>query len=112
MQHPATWNFAPADNNRLAELLTLVGCSDVIAPVDGVMFGRRAGELICRKKAVGPAAAEKYCLRALQCFETAAQSRRPYAKDVLTELAREFLAGCSPGRRPAIRPGWLRTRVC
>jgi hypothetical protein len=63
----------------------------VIAPVDAEAFGKRAGELICRKKpdAFTPKPG-KYRLRALQCLETAAQTRDPYAKDVLTELAQEF----------------------
>jgi hypothetical protein len=94
MQQTATWNFAPADRNRLADLMKSFGCADVVAPVNAAEFGRRACELICRKKAesVTPAAAAgKYRLRALQCFETAAQSPDPYAKDVLTKLAREFM---------------------
>jgi hypothetical protein len=94
MQQTATWNFAPADK-RLADLMKSFGCVDVVAPVDAAEFGRRACELICRKKAesVTPAAAAagKYRLRALLCFETAAQSRDPYANDVLTKLAREFM---------------------
>jgi recombinational DNA repair protein (RecF pathway) len=64
----------------------------VIAPVNPVKFSKKAGEVICRKKAeTGTPTAGKYRLRALQCFETAAQSRDPYAKDMLTELAREFM---------------------
>jgi hypothetical protein len=64
----------------------------VVAPIDDVRFGKKASELNCRNKAepVTPTAG-RYRLRALQCFETAAQSRDPYAKDVLTELARDFL---------------------
>jgi hypothetical protein len=85
---------------RAAEFIRV---ADAIAPIDADAFSRRAGELIRRKKAetVTPTAgkeaetvtptAGKYRLRALQCFETAAQSRDSYAKDVLTELAREFL---------------------
>jgi hypothetical protein len=70
----------------------VIGCVDVIAPVDAVTFSRRAGELISRKKApTGTPTAGKYRLRALQCFETAAQTRDPYAKDMLTVVAREFL---------------------
>jgi hypothetical protein len=93
MQQTAIWNFAPGS---LPELLNSFGCADVIAPVDDATFGRRAGELICRKKAQTPrAAAGKYRLRALQCFETAAQTRDHYAKDMLTVAAREFLqAAC------------------
>jgi hypothetical protein len=92
MQHTAIWNFAPADAKRLPELLESFGCAAVVAPIDNVRFGKKASELICRNKAepVTPTAG-RYRLRALQCFETAAQSRDPYAKDVLTELAREFL---------------------
>lgn len=92
MERTATWNFAPADNNRLAELLNSFGCADVVAPVDEDTFGRRAGELMCRNKVgnVTPTAA-RYRLRALQCTETAATTRDPYAKDVLTELAEEFM---------------------
>jgi hypothetical protein len=91
MQQTATWNFAPADKNRLADLMKSFGCADVVAPADTAEFGRRACELICRKKVTPAEAAGKYRLRALQCLETAAQSRDPYAKDVLTELAREFM---------------------
>jgi hypothetical protein len=84
---------------RAAEFIRV---ADAIAPIDADAFSRRAGELIRRKKAetVTPTAgkeaetvtptAGKYRLRALQCFESA-QSRDSYAKDVLTELAREFL---------------------
>jgi hypothetical protein len=48
MQDKTTWNFAPPVNNRLRELLKLYGCDDVVAPVDGDAFGRRASELIRR----------------------------------------------------------------
>jgi hypothetical protein len=49
MQSVATaWNFAPTDNNRLAELMKLFGCADEIAPVDAAAFGRRMGELLTR----------------------------------------------------------------
>jgi hypothetical protein len=90
MGHTAAVNFAPAA--RLPELLKTLGCANVVASVDADAFGKRAGELISRKngKKVTPIAG-KYRLRALQCFETAAQSRDPYAKDMLTEVAREFL---------------------
>jgi hypothetical protein len=92
MQHTAIWNFAPADAKRLPELLKAFRCADVVAPIDDVAFSKKAGELICQNKAepVTPTAG-KYRLRALQCFETAAQSRDPYAKGMLTEVAREFL---------------------
>ena len=81
-----------APSARLPELLEAFGCADVVAPVDADAFGSKAGELICghRAASVTPTAA-KYRLRALQCVETAAQSRDPYAKDVLTELAEEFM---------------------
>jgi len=77
---------------RLPELLETFGCADVIAPIDADAFGSKAGELICghRVATVTPTAG-KYRLRALQCVETAAQSRDPYAKDVLSELAEEFM---------------------
>jgi hypothetical protein len=77
---------------RLPKLLEAFGCADVVAPIDADAFGSKAGELICghRVASVTPTAA-KYRLRALQCIETAAQSRDPYAKDVLTELAEEFM---------------------
>ena len=88
MQHTPQRNFARPDNNRLPDLMKLFGCADVIAPVDEDTFGRRAGELICRKKA---AIAGKYRLRALQCEEVAAQTRDSYAKDMLTAVAREFV---------------------
>jgi hypothetical protein len=85
MQQTATWNFALADANRLPELLKSFGCRDVIAPVNPVKFSKKAGEVICRKKAeTGTPTAGKYRLRALQ-------SRDPYAKDMRTELAREFM---------------------
>ena len=43
--------------------------------------------------------AAKYRLRALQCVETAAQSRDPYARDVLTELAAEFMQAARRAER-------------
>ena len=90
MGHTKTANFAPAAH--LPDLLKMFGCANVVAPVEGDAFGKRAGELICQKKADGVTpTAGKYRLRALQCFETAAQSQDPYANAVLTELAREFL---------------------
>jgi hypothetical protein len=46
MQQTATWNFPPAGKARLAELLESLGCADVVAPVDMVAFGKRAGDLI------------------------------------------------------------------
>jgi hypothetical protein len=83
---------ADAPAAGLPELLEFFGCADVVAPVDAEAFGSKAGELICgnRVATVTPTAA-KYRLRALQCVETAAQSRDLYAKDVLTELAEEFM---------------------
>jgi hypothetical protein len=94
------WNFAPADAKRLPDLMKSFGCADVVAPVDADEFGKRTGELISRNKgktvtrkkgnAVTPAAG-KYRLRSLQCQEVAAQTRDPYAKDMLTELAEEFM---------------------
>jgi hypothetical protein len=47
-QTAQVWNFAPADNNRLAELMKLFGCADEIAPVDAAAFARRMGELLTR----------------------------------------------------------------
>jgi hypothetical protein len=48
MQHAATtWLPASADK-RLAELMKVFGCADVIAPVDAEAFGRRARELLTR----------------------------------------------------------------
>jgi hypothetical protein len=90
MQHMASWNFAPADANRLAELLKPFGCADVIAPIDYARFSGRAVELICRTQVVNPAA-RKYRHRASECFKAAAESHDPYAKHQLTELAQEFL---------------------
>jgi hypothetical protein len=87
MQRTAEWNFVPPDGKRLADLMKLFGCEDVVAPVDQDTFGRRAGEVICRKKAT---IAGKYRLRALQCEEVAAQTRDSYAKDMLAVSAREF----------------------
>jgi hypothetical protein len=48
MQQTGTWNFAPADSNRLRELLKSFGCADVIAPVDDLALGSRVGELLTR----------------------------------------------------------------
>src|SRR5262249_50700799 len=48
MQQKTAWNFALAGSNRLRELLKLYACEDVVAPVDGDAFGRRASELIKR----------------------------------------------------------------
>jgi hypothetical protein len=86
MQH--TTAVARAEHRSLPELLRLLGCEDLVAPVDEERFGRRAGELICRKKA---AIAGKYRLRALQCREAAATTRDPYAEDMLIASAREFM---------------------
>jgi hypothetical protein len=77
-----------AEHTRLPELLKLFGCEDLVAPVEEDRFGRRASELICRKKA---ALAGKYRLWALQCEEGAAQTRDPYAEDMLTAAARRFM---------------------
>ena len=91
---------ADAPAASLPELLECFGCADVVAPVDAEAFGSKAGELICghRIATVTPTAA-KYRLRALQCVETAAQSRDPYAKDVLTELAEEFMQAARRAER-------------
>ena len=60
MQSAATaWNFAPADDNRLADLLKLFGCSDEIASVDVDAFGRRVGELIRRGGVTATASCEE-----------------------------------------------------
>jgi hypothetical protein len=90
MGQKAEWN--PAAAAHLSELMQAFGCADVVAPVDADAFGRKASELICRNKvgAVTPTGA-RYRLRALQCEEAAAQTRDPYAKEVLTELAAEFV---------------------
>ena len=48
MQRTAEWNFAPADSKRLADLMKLFGCADVIAPIDAESFGKRVGELLTR----------------------------------------------------------------
>ncbi len=48
MRHAATtWTFASA-GNRLAELMKLFGCADLIAPWDTETFGNRMGELVRR----------------------------------------------------------------
>jgi hypothetical protein len=77
---------------KLPELLAAFGCADVIAPVNADAFSRKAGDLISRNKVetVAPTAG-KYRLRALQCAEVAGETRDPYAKEVLTVLAREFI---------------------
>jgi len=63
-QTAQAWNFAPADNNRLAELMKLFGCADEIAPVDAAAFGRRMGELLTRSlnspKSARPNKAARY----------------------------------------------------
>jgi hypothetical protein len=77
-----------AEHKSLPELLKLFGCEDLVAPVEEDSFGKRASELICRKKAV---LAGKYLLWALQCEEGAAQTRDSYAEDMLTAAARKFM---------------------
>jgi hypothetical protein len=48
MRHAATtWTFASA-GNRLAELMKLFECADLIAPWDTEAFGNRMGELVRR----------------------------------------------------------------
>jgi hypothetical protein len=67
---------------------------------------RRAGELICRKKAeTDTPTAGKYRLRALQCHEVAAQTRDTYAKDMLTVVAREFLQAAHEAENPEVEKG-------
>jgi hypothetical protein len=64
-----------AESNRsLPELLKLLGCEDLVAPVEEDRFARRASEVICRRKA---ALAGDYRLWALQCEEGAAATRDP-----------------------------------
>jgi hypothetical protein len=71
-----------------------------------VAFGRRAGELICRKKAeTDTPTAGKYRLRALQCHEVAAQIRDTYAKDMLTVVAREFMQAAHEAENPEVEKG-------
>jgi len=96
-QHTTAWNSAPPDKNRLSELLQSFGCADVVAPVDADAFARSAGELIYRtrgkivtRKKGKTTTAGKYRLLALQCEEVATQTRDPFAKDMLTVVAREF----------------------
>ena len=101
IRHMANWNFAPADANRLPELLKSFGCADVIAPIDYARFSGRAVELICRTQVVNPAA-RKYRHRASECFKAAAESHDPYAKDQLTELAQEFLQAAQPDRTAGV----------
>jgi hypothetical protein len=48
MQHTMALAIAPTRNARLATLLELYGCADVVAPVDAIAYGRRAGQLIGR----------------------------------------------------------------
>ena len=107
MQYTAQCKFPPAEPSRLPNLLEVFGCADVIAAVDADAFGRKAGDLISqikagertsRKKAVTPTAG-KYRLRALQCEEVAAQTPDPYAKHMLTVLAREFMQACHQAER-------------
>jgi hypothetical protein len=100
MERTAGWKFASAGKSRLPELLDAFGCADVITPVDADAFARNAGELISRKKAetVTPTAGI-YRLRALQCEEVAAQTRDPYAKNMLTVLAREFMQAAHQAER-------------
>ena len=104
MQYTAQRKFSPVEPRRLPNLLEVFGCADVIAAVDADAFGRKAGDLIsqikagARKKAVTPTAGE-YRLRALQCEEVAAQTPDPYAKNLLTVLAREFIQACHQAER-------------
>ena len=104
MQYTAQRKFSLAEPRRLPNLLEVFGCADVIAAVDADAFGRKAGDLIsqikagARKKAVTPTAGE-YRLRALQCEEVAAQTADPYAKNLLTVLAREFIQACRQAER-------------
>ena len=96
LQHTTAWNSAPTDKNRLSVLLQSLGCADVVAPVDADAFARSAGELISRTRCTTvtrkkeKSTAGKYRLLALQCEEVATQTRDPYAKDMLTVVAREF----------------------
>ena len=101
MEHTADCKFAPTGKSRLPDLLYVFGCADLVAPVDEDAFARKAGELISLRKAgklisrkkaesVTPTAG-KYRLRALQCEEVAAQTPDPYAKEMLTVLARELM---------------------
>ena len=101
MKHTADCKFAPTGKSRLPDLLYAFGCADFVAPIDEDAFAQNAGELISRRKAgelisrkkaetVTPIAG-KYRLRALQCEEVAAQTPDPYAKDMLTVLARELM---------------------
>ena len=109
MEHTADCKFAPTGKSRLPDLLYVFGCADLVAPVDEDAFARKAGELISLRKAgklisrkkaesVTPTAG-KYRLRALQCEEVAAQTADPYAKNLLTVLAREFIQACRQAER-------------
>jgi hypothetical protein len=109
MKHTAQRKFSPTATSRLPGLLAAFGCADVVATVDEDVFAKKAGELISqitsgelisRKKAetVTPTVG-KYRLRALQCEEVAAQTRDPYAKDILTVLAREFMQAAHQAER-------------
>jgi hypothetical protein len=99
MKHTAQRKFR-RPTSRLPELLAAFGCADVVATVDEYVFAKKAGKLISRKKAetVTPTAG-KYRLRALQCEEVAAQTPDPYAKDMLTVLAREFMQAAHRAER-------------
>jgi hypothetical protein len=101
MQRTADYKFGPTGKSRLPDLLYAFGCADFVAPVEEDAFARKVGELISQRKAgklisrkkaetVTPTAG-KYRLRALQCEEVAAQTPDPYAKDMLTVLARELM---------------------
>ena len=46
--HAMAWAIAPTRNERLASLLERYGCPDVVAPVDAMAYGRRAGQVIGR----------------------------------------------------------------
>jgi hypothetical protein len=46
--------LAPNPNARLAELMSLLGCDNEIAPFDVKAFGQRAGDLIARAAAKKP----------------------------------------------------------
>ena len=82
MRHAATtWTFASA-GNRLAELMKLFGCADLIAPWDTEAFGNRMGELVRRgvsapKKALLEVKARLEAEFAAETERSGAASRSP-----------------------------------
>jgi hypothetical protein len=118
MQQTASRNFAPADTNRLRELLNPAGsnrlsvllklyaCADV-AQVDDVAFSQESRRVDLPKKGrdwytnsrkISPAGLTVP-------WSGSAQTRDTYAKDMLTVVAREFLQAAHEAENPEVEKG-------